>query len=167
MARRPVLKQFGDLTRADFVEHSVWASVHTLDYDEPWYDETDEETFRPWSGELPVSPEDGMFLVRAKLTLADGRVLDGFITPQPDSEVMDLGTVQPQAFLSSGTRCGFWDGMLKRDPKERSILYEELGNPSSVFPIQFAAEGGFAKGHVGGAIPGFCWRPRDEVEVYQ
>ena len=85
MARKPNLKQFGDLTPADFVEHPVWASVHTLDYDEPWYDETDEETFRPWIGELPVSPEDGMFLVRAKLTLADGRVLDGFITPQHDS----------------------------------------------------------------------------------
>jgi hypothetical protein len=168
MARKPNLKQFGDLTPADFVEHPVWASVHTLDYDEPWYDETDEETFRPWAGELPVSPEAGIFLVRAKLTLADGRVLDGFITPQHHSEAMDLGAIQPQAFLPSGTRCDFWDGMFKRDPKERNILYRELGNDStSVFPIQFAAERGFATGHVDGTIPGFCWRPKDKVEIYQ
>ena len=51
MASKPVLKQFGDLTPGDFAKHSVWASVHTLDYDESWYDDTDEEIFRPWIGE--------------------------------------------------------------------------------------------------------------------
>jgi hypothetical protein len=168
MARKPILKQFGDLAPADFVEHPVWASVHKLDYDEPWYDDTDEETFRPWAGELPVSPEDGMFLVRAKLILADGRALDGFITPHLDSEAVDLGVIQPQAFLPSGTRCDFWDGMFKRDRKERDVLYNELGNdPRSVFPIKFAAESGLAKGHVSGTIHGFCWRPKEKVEVYQ
>lgn len=66
MSRKPILKQFGDLTPADFADHAVWVSVHTLDYDEPWYDDNDEETFRPWTGKLPVAPQDGMFLVRAK-----------------------------------------------------------------------------------------------------
>jgi hypothetical protein len=168
MAHKPILKQFGDLTGANFEKHPVWASVHTLDYDEPWYDDADEETFRPWMGKLPVSPEEGTFLVRAKLTLADGRVLDGFVTPQHDCETMDLGTIQPQAFLPSGRRSDFWDGMFKRDQEERRVLYEELGHdPSSIFPIKFAAERRLAKGHVSGVIPGFCWRPKDKVEVYQ
>jgi hypothetical protein len=168
MARKPVLKQFGDLTPADFVTHPVWASVHTLDYDEPWYDDADEETFRPWTGKLPVSPEDGMFLVRAKLTLADGRVLDGFVTPQHDSEKVELGTIQPQLFLPSGIRCDFWDGMFKRDAKERKGLYDELGkDPMAIFPIKFAAERRLAKGHVAGSIPGFSWCPKDKVQVYQ
>ena len=74
MARKPILKQFGDLVPADFAKHPVWTSVHTLDYDEPWYDDTDEETLRPWTGPLPVGPQEGMLFVRAKLTLADGRV---------------------------------------------------------------------------------------------
>jgi hypothetical protein len=168
MARKPVLKQFGDLTPDDFVKHPVWASVHTLDCDEPWYDDADEETFRPWTDKLPVSPEDGMFLVRAKLTLADGRVLGGFVTPQHDSEAVHLGTIQPQLFLPSGTRCDFWDGMFKRDANDRKGLYKELGkDPKAIFPIEFAAEKGLAKGHVAGTIPGFCWCPEEKVQVYQ
>lgn len=168
MARKPILKQFGDLTPADFEKHPVWASVHGLDCNEPWYDDTDEETFRPWTGKLPVSSEAGMFLVRARLTLADGRVLDGFVTPQTSSEPLDLGIIQPQIFLPSATRSDFWDGMFKRDPKVRKIVYLELGKDAkAIFPIQFAAEEGLAKGHVAGTIPGFCWRPKNKVEVYQ
>jgi hypothetical protein len=167
VARKPILKQFGDLTRADFAEHSVWASVHTLDCDEPWYDDADEETYRPWTGKLPVSPEDGLFLVRAKLTLADGRVLEGCVTPQIDCEPLDLGMVQPQVFLPSGTRSDFWDGMFKRDASDRAAFYNELGkDPKAIFPIKFAAEKELAKGHVSGSIPGFCWCPTDNVQVY-
>jgi hypothetical protein len=168
MVRKPLLKQFGDLTPADFARNPVWVSVHTLDYGEPWYNDTDEETFRPWMGELPVSPEHRMFLVRAKFTLTDGRVLNGFVTPQVDSEPKSLGTMQPQVFLQSGTRSDFWDGMFKRDAEDRKVLYVELGmDPKAIFPIQFAAEKGLATGHVSGSIPGFCWRPKDKVEVYQ
>src|SRR5262245_58094284 len=104
MSRKPDLKQFGDLSAGDFGKHPVWVSVHGLDSNEPWYDDTDEETFRPWTGKLPVSSEDGMFLVRAKFTLADGRVLEGFVTPQIRSEALDLVIIQPQMFLPSGTR---------------------------------------------------------------
>lgn len=168
MARRSVLKQFGELRYADFAKHPVWASVHTLDYDAPWYDDTDEDSFRPWKGKLPVLPREGMFLVRAKLALADGRVLDGFVTPQIISEPVDLGIIQPHLFLPSGTKIGFWDGWSKRHPKERKILYIELGkDPKAIFPTQFAAVKGLAKGHVAGSIPGFCWRPKNKVEVYQ
>ena len=168
MTRKPILKQFADLTPADFVRHPVSVSVHSLDYDEPWYDDADEETFRPWTGQLPVSPAEGMLLVRATLTLADGRTLPGFVTPQPDAEPPDLGLMQPQAFLPSGIRCDFWDGMFKRDPKERAVFYEELGHtPASIFPIAYAADSGLATGHRNGTIPGFCWRPRNAVKVYR
>ncbi len=167
MARKPTLKQFGDLTPDDFAAHPVWASVHSLDSDQPWYDDGDEETFRPWTGKLPVTPEGGMFLVRAKMTLADGRLLDGFVTPQIKSEPADLGMIQPQVFLPSGTRSGFWDGMFKADAKDRSLFYKELGkDPKAIFPITFTAEKHFAKGHVAGSIPGFCWCPKDKVKVY-
>ena len=39
----------------DFATHPVWVSCHSVDYDEPWYDGTDEETFRPWLSEIPVA----------------------------------------------------------------------------------------------------------------
>ncbi len=167
MSRTPILKQFSDLTPADFADHAVWVSVHTLDCGEPWYDGTDEATFRPWTGKLPVAPQDGMFLVRAKLTLADGRVLGGFVTSQSDAEPVDLGTIQPQIFLPSGQRSDFGDGMFKRDAKDRAPLYEELGNDHmAIFPINFAAEKGLAQGRIAGAIPGFCWRSGKNIEVY-
>jgi hypothetical protein len=56
---KPELKQFGDLCPADFERYPVWIACHTEDFAEPWFNETDEETFRPWSGALPVAPSDG------------------------------------------------------------------------------------------------------------
>lgn len=47
---KPELKQFGDLTHEDFDRHPVWIGCHVADYDELWYEDTDEETFRPWTG---------------------------------------------------------------------------------------------------------------------
>ena len=78
---KPELKQFADLSPADFCRHPVWIACHTEDHAEPWFDETDEETFRPWLGALPVSPSDGTFLVRATFELQDGSRHDGFLTP--------------------------------------------------------------------------------------
>ncbi len=85
----PSLKQFIELTRDDFDRSPIWVGCHTADYDESWYEETDEETFRPWSGRLPVDPVDGMFLVRATASLHDGTSLVAFLTPA--SRVDDLG----------------------------------------------------------------------------
>jgi hypothetical protein len=47
----PILKQFAALTIEDFAQCPVWIACHVADYDEPWYDDTDEETFRPYGGE--------------------------------------------------------------------------------------------------------------------
>jgi hypothetical protein len=58
--------------------------------------------------------------------------------------------------------------MFKGDAKARKSFYIELGkDPKAIFPIQFTAEKGLANGHVVGSIPGFCWRPKDKIEVYQ
>ena len=165
---KPLLKQFGSLTRADFTAHPVWIACHTADYDEPWYDDTDEETFRPWTGLLPADPVEGMLLMRATMILADGRSLVGFITPQSEGESLDMSTIQPQLFLPSGARIDFWDGMFKRSEEQRQILYSELGdNPSSIFPIHFHVDDHLVARPVSGSISGFCWCPNGSVEVYQ
>jgi hypothetical protein len=49
MPNRPNLKQFGQLVLDDFVTRPVWASCHSVDYDRPWYNDTDEETFRQFA----------------------------------------------------------------------------------------------------------------------
>jgi len=152
-----LLKQFGDLGEWDFAAHPVWVQCHIIDYDQPWYEETDEETFRPWDGELPVDPQDGMFLIRAEFTLADGTNLSGFLTPQVKGEPVDLGIIQPHMFLPSGVGVGFWRGLVGLSDEDRKEFYLPLGKSADdVFPISFAAKKGLALGIVSGLIPG-CW----------
>ena len=154
---KPLLKQFGDLTLPDFDQPPVWVNCHVIDYGKAWYDDTDEETFRSWDGDLPVDPAEAMFLVKAKLTLADGTEYDGFITPQQESSEPDLGTIQPYLFTKSGEVFSFWFGILHPSQEEINSFYEELGKSvKQVFPIQFKAEDGYARGVIAGTIPGFC-----------
>lgn len=135
-----------------------------MDYDEPWYDDTDEETFRPWLGEVPVDPDDaGMFLVRAKLRLADGGEVDGFVTPAsaltPEGGP-DLGLMQPQIFLPDGSLAGFWMGGLSEQKEAHARLYRALQrDATSVFPITFSMSDRLASGVLVGEVRGFYYRP--------
>jgi len=150
---KPELKQFGALTREDFERHPVWVGCHTVDYDEPWYDDTDEETFRPWDGDLPAEASEGMLLVRASIELRDGTRHPGFVTPAPDAG--ELGTQQPQIF-ASGKRFGFWGGIVGVPVEQRQALYAALGRTAdAVFPLRFAADPGLVIGQASGEVAGF------------
>jgi hypothetical protein len=118
----PELKQCGDLTLDDFRKHPVWIGCHGADYDEPWYDDTDEATFRPRTGDLPADPSEGMLLVRATAVLADGSQLAGVITPAFDEG--DMGTLQPLVFVN-GQPFSFWGGISDFAP--RSSLRRRRG----------------------------------------
>lgn len=156
---RPELRQFGTLARADFERQPVWSSVHVLDYGQPWYEETDEETFRPWLGQLPVHPQWDMFLVRAHFRLKDGTKLVGFITPAPGlgrALDYDLGIVQPHIFLPDGRMIAFWQGIAGFSEDYKQAAYKDLGkHPDDVFPIRFAADRGLCVGKHAGRIYGF------------
>lgn len=156
--KRPHLKQFADLALQDFLEHPVWIGVHTVDYDEPWYDDTDEETFRPWTERLPVSAAEGMLLVRASFRLADGRTLPGFLTPPGPDEEASLGIIQPLLFLPNGQQLPFWFGMAKPDLSTlRSSLEAIPAAIPKVFPIRFRGERGLTEGVVSGQLDGFYY----------
>jgi hypothetical protein len=127
MPDRPTLKQFGHLTPNDFITHPVWVSCHIIDYDEPWYDDTDEETFRPWLSEIPVAAEE-MYLVACQFTMADGSRYQGFGTPASEAE--NIGLIQPQVFSPSGRRFAFWLGMFPRQ-EEIDGFYTDFGKGPS------------------------------------
>lgn len=157
MTERPLLKQFGDLTEKDFEKNMVWISVHTEDCDAPWYDETDEETFRPWLGELPVLPQGGMFLVRAILELHDRTRFPGFVTPMNRRLKPHLGTMQPNLFLPNGKVHSFWSGIVGWEKAAIQAFYKILGKqPYEIWPIRFDAIEGLTTGCASGQIPGFC-----------
>ncbi len=149
----PQLKQFGDLTFEDFERHPVWIGCHTADYDEPWYDNTDEQTFRPWTGELPADASKGMFLVKATLELRDGSRHTGFVTPSPNKG--NLAIQQPQIFAGN-QRFGFWGGIFGVPEAVRTALYSALGkSPDQVFPLGFSVDQGLATGVTAGQVDGF------------
>jgi hypothetical protein len=153
-AKRPKLKQFGDLEASDFERHPIWVSSHSVDYDEPWYDDEgiDEETFRPWRGKVPVSPEDGMFLVRASFEIRDGTRYHGFLTP---SAADDLGDLQP-TILIGPRHVGLWQGQVPGRAIHRRAFYTALGKTAEqLFPVRFSADPGLASGVVSGQAEGF------------
>jgi hypothetical protein len=156
-----LLMQFGDLKPDDFNQYPVWVQCHVIDYDEPWYEETDEETFRPWRGTLPVDPSEAMFLVKADLTLSDGTEFPGILTPQQpedDEGIPDLGMIQPQLFHPSGEIFSFWFGIIEPPEAEVQRLYSALGkNSDQIFPIQCEANTELANGITSISVPGFCW----------
>ena len=157
MSTRPELVQFGSLTPAHFDRHPVWIACHIADYEESWYDDTDEETFRPWTGPLPVDASEGMTLARADFTLADGTRLGGFLTPAVEGDPSGpLGIMQPQLFLPDGTLGGFWEGMFGRDPSVHAAFYQTLGkSPAEVFPVTCSVQPGLATGIITAVLEGF------------
>jgi hypothetical protein len=157
---KPLLKQFSALAPADFDQHPVWINCHGQDFDEPWYEETDEETFRPWNGDAPADPSEGMLLARAVIELADGSRFSGFVTPAAEA---DLGTQQPQIFCA-GRRFGFWGGLFGVRPEERQEFYATIGrSPDQFFPRRFSVDPAIATGETTGEI--LCFYRLDERQI--
>ena len=183
----PEMKQEYDLSPADFVRQPVWVGVHNYDSDEPWYEQSDEETFRPWTGPLPFSESRGFVLVAATFELADGSVYPGYcravgndwdLPPQPTT--MRNGTQdKPQSWSSmhGGSQLSvlllqnpiiFIDGrsfdfQLRipelRKTAIRSFYAAIAKQPSDVFPVRFAAKSGLAAGITSGQLDGFYHFP--------
>lgn len=157
----PILKQFSGLAAQDFDSHPIWIGCHTVDYDQPWYDDTDEETFRPRPSPLPADPSEGMLLVRATATLWDGSQLSGFLTPA--LKTGDLGTMQPHVFVA-GRMWGFWGGILGvPEAKRRAFLNAAAKTVEQVFPVRFEAPRELSNGVVRVEVTGWQVGSRDDM----
>jgi hypothetical protein len=158
----PPLKQLDELRVGDFALHPVWINCHVDDYDEPWYEQTDEETFRPWTGALPVSPSQGTFLVRAPARSRDGAMYSGFLTPAFEP---DFGALRPDIFIGDRP-WGFWGGMPGVQVGWRQQFYEAARKePDELFPLSVACNGGLASGVTSCEVDGFCWLQGASVVV--
>ncbi len=164
MPAKPLLKQYMRLTPSDFIEHPVWIGVHGRDDDQDWYGDTDEETFRPWDGALPARAEEGMLLVQAAFTFADGTIVPGYITPQPESEKPNFGIMQPTVFSPAG-RHYFWG---RPADEVKQAFYRAYGkSDGEIFPIRFTATAGLATGHSSGTLEGFYGIDKRKITVYR
>ena len=79
----PILRQLSDLILDDFKSNPVWVGVRQFDYDQPWYEKADDQTYRAWTGSLPLEVNYQFPLVRVlgSFRLADGSEFDGSFNP--------------------------------------------------------------------------------------
>ena len=171
---KPELKQLADLSPRDFARYPVWLGVHNYDSDEEWYDESDEETFRPWTKLLPFNEARGFALLPASFNLADGSVFQGFFRSTREDRDAPPGSDQPSwsslhggsprsILLLQSPEIFVGDRALDfqlRVPRLRheaiSTFYFALRKaPGEVFPVTFTANGNLASGAVDGTIDGF------------
>lgn len=170
----PELKQFRDLRCSDFQRHPVWVGVHNLDVGKPWYDASDESTFRPNTEQLPLAAEGGDVRVRAHFIIRDGSRYPGFIraaSPKWDIPLRKgmpterslsgnspraiVGVQQPHICVNQETFY-FWGGVMGIPKATRQRFYSAVGKPAeAIFPITFAAEPGLATALTDGEVEGF------------
>ncbi len=157
-----MLKQFTELNPSDFESHPVWVGCHIVDYDEPWYDETDEETFRPWTEPLPVDPSISLLLVRAKVFLRDGTEYPGFVTPAARGY---MGESQPRVFVG-GRLFSFWGGRFGVTEEVRRAFHTAVGKSSgTVFPVRVTAEPGLVQGGYAIEVQGFYRKTSEGFDI--
>jgi hypothetical protein len=169
------MKQQSDLTPADFGRHPVWIGVHNYDTDEPWYEQSDEETFRPWAGPLPFSGDRGVVLVASRFELADGSIYSGYCRALPEdcdvapapawstwhggSQLSVLALLNPTIFVD-GHPFDFHLGIPERRKNRVIQFYTTIGKkPTDVFPLRFAADKTLAIGITSGKLEGFFYFP--------
>ncbi len=176
------LRSFNSLNLDDFGQYPVWIRVRSFDFDQPWYDSSDDETFRSWNGHLPFSEARGMVIVAASMKFKDGSVHRGFVSParedwdaplparkvgkrwiQPltskdrhgGSPLAILGIQQPHIFLNHQT-FRFWGGRLGISHEYREAFYRcAYRLPEEIFPIQFYVDQGLSTGISSGELNGF------------
>lgn len=122
--------------------------------DEEGEENQDEATVRPLDIRNALDPADGMFIVAASFTLADGTLMAGYLTPGVQGDV-SLGTIQP-AVVTEGRQVSFWCGVVKPDSTQLADCYRVLGKQShEVFPLSFSSQVKLVGGPVTGTVPGF------------
>jgi hypothetical protein len=151
MSNARIRKQVYDLTPEDLDRYAVWEFA----LDEEGEEGQDEATVRPYEADGPLDPDAGMFIVRARLLLADGTRVVGYLTPpvQGDS---GLGTLQPAVVMGEG-QVSFWCGTLAPEPAHIAASYARLGKSSAseVFPLRFASDVDLVGKPITGELPGF------------
>ena len=187
------MKQEYKLCASDFVRHPVWIGVHNYDYGESWYEQTDEQTFRPWIDPLPFPNIRGIARVAATFELADGGVYSGHFSPQPENwdeplpprRMRDGNYTKPVqwsarrggsplSILALHSPAIFIDGQvfgfhLLREPRRKAAVqafYAAIKkSPAAVFPVRFYADPSLASGIISGRMDGFFSFPLDKPFV--
>jgi hypothetical protein len=144
-----VRKQVYELTLHDLAAFPVWE----FRLDEEGEEGRDESTVRPFAVSGPLDSSDGMFVVRAVFTLADGSRMQGYFTPPQRDDT--IGTLQPIIVTERG-QVRFWCGTAAPGVKRLAQSYAFLGKDAKqVFPARFESDVELVGGPVRNTVPGF------------
>jgi len=153
LKKSKVRKQVYDLTLSDLNECPVWEFA----LDEECEEGQDEATVRPSEYDLPFDPGNGLAVVKAQFKLADGTIMEGYLSPQIEG-FKEIGYIQPVIIAPRG-QVGFWHGIFK--PSKKQILeYCNILNksPSEIFPINYKSAVEIVDGPVEGVISDFLYK---------
>ncbi len=145
-----IRKQVYELKPHDLQDVAVWEFA----LDEEGEEGQDEATVRPVQSAGALDPSDGMYIVRASFTLADGSQASGYLTPGVQGDE-SLGSVQPAVVTDTG-QVSFWCGIIAPSRQHLDGCYKLLGKlPEHVFPLSFRSDVPLLGGQIEGTIPGF------------
>jgi hypothetical protein len=145
-----IRKQVYELSLDDLSEYPVWEFA----LDEEGEEGQDEATVRPHEVSGALDPSDGMFVVSASFTLADGSKMLGYLTPPVQGDGT-IGTLQPIIVTPHG-QVGFWCGIMSPSSEQLVKSYGSLGRDADrVFPLQFESQVELVGGPVRGCLSGF------------
>ena len=150
-----IRKQVYKLSLSDFKEFPVWEFA----LDEEGEEGQDEATVKPFEFRDSLDPSTGMFVVEAEFILADGTMMQGYLSPAPQNE---LGYIQP-IIITEKRQISFWSGIRQPSQEVISSQYTLLGkSPEQVFPLTFKSKVDIIGGPVQGIINGFSFYSKDK-----
>jgi hypothetical protein len=155
-----VRRQVYELTLSDLDQFPVWEFAQ----DEETVEEQDEATVRPYS-KVPVDPSDGLQVIRATFTLADGTKLIGFVSSTPPTLQSDISSQQPVILLEK-VHILLYFGIFRPDAaKIDSYLYALGKSAAEVFPLRYKTEIDVIGGCIEGAVAGFSYLKDGEIKT--
>lgn len=115
MSASHVRKPVYDLAVADLEQRYAWEFA----LDQEGEEGQDEVKGRPSTAHGPLDPSEGMFLVRTRLSLADGTQLKGYLTP-PIQRDASVGMLRPAVVpVTVGFRSGVACSIPSKDTSQR------------------------------------------------
>jgi len=145
---RAIRKQVVDLRSSDLERYAIWEFA----LDEEGEEGQDEETVKPRPDLEVADPRNGLFVVRAGLTAADGTPFAGFVTPNDD---LHIRFVQPTIVTDAG-HVRFWFGIVTPSRATLDESYRALGKTADeLFPLRYRARVDCAGADPAGELPGF------------
>jgi hypothetical protein len=146
-----VRKQVYELTLRDLEQFPVWEFA----LDEEGQPGQDEATVKPRPDLASGADlDDGLLVVRAEFTAADGSTFAGFVTPDPDD---DLSARQPSVVTKNG-HVQFWFGIVEPEPPELEKRYAALGEAGDdLFPLSYRTSVPVAGKPLAGQVAGFMY----------